>query len=545
MEETRIDSKQKEAVFREFWKNIFNISPEENRTFDTQHEAQVNDYLSVNKHRLIPYNEANINRLQDDSTPTRPISVEEIKAIISKFKDKAPGERGIRKTIMQKLPEPAIAKLKEIFNWSLSMGYFPDKFKNAVMILIPKEGKDPRKPENYRPISLLEIPGKVFEKIINNRITNYIERCNLFNNNQYGFRKGRGTQQAIAAIYETIAMSQRNRQQCNIVCRDVAKAFDKMWKPGLQYKILQINVPHMEKILCNFVEGRTAMIRLDTVAGPRFPLQSGVPQGSTLSPTLFILYTADLERPNNNCVDVSFADDITQIMLYPLKSKEMLTAVTVNEIKRINDFEKRWKIKTNKNKFQLLSVSATKPKEVTVDQERIPFCNKVKILGMEFGTRGVSTHMKRRLAMAKKQFTKLKRFKGMSTNTQLHFYKTLIRPIMEYPAIPLCISSKTNIRKMQQFQNRALRAATNRNEEDTRLTISELHDKYRIEPINTRLYTLSKKVWDKMAITNEELARTSEEQQTENPHGRDHSWWRRIAPYLENGPPDPDYAAAL
>lgn len=153
MKETRIDSIQKEAVFREFWKNIFNISPEENRTFDIQHEAQVNDYLSVNKHRLIPYNEANINRLQDDNTLTRPISVEEIKAIISKFKDKAPGESGIRKTIMQKLPEPAIAKLKEIFNWSLSMGYFTD---------VLKGGNDPRTKSRKRPEESRKLPTNLF-----------------------------------------------------------------------------------------------------------------------------------------------------------------------------------------------------------------------------------------------------------------------------------------------------------------------------------------------------------------------------------------------
>lgn len=167
-------------------------------------------------------------------------------------------------TTIQELPEAATEKLKESFNWSLSMGYLKDNFKNAVMILMPTAGKDLRKVENYQPISLLEITGEIFEMPINYRITSYKARRNLFSTNQYGFRKGRGTQ----AIYKTIAFSRRNLQQCNVVCRDTAKPFDKMWKPGLQYKILQISVPDItEKILCNFVEERTATIRFDTVAG--------------------------------------------------------------------------------------------------------------------------------------------------------------------------------------------------------------------------------------------------------------------------------------
>ena len=108
---------------------------------------------------------------------------------------------------MLNLPDMAITKLKNIYNWALSMGYFPIKFKNAIMILIPKPGKDPKRVENYRPISLLEVPGKIFEKIINNRITLFMESNNLLSPNQFGFRKGRGTQQAIATIYDKIAIS--------------------------------------------------------------------------------------------------------------------------------------------------------------------------------------------------------------------------------------------------------------------------------------------------------------------------------------------------
>ena len=194
------DNKEKEIEFRRFWENIFKINPEDNEEFDRQHEQMVENYINNNMQRLRPYINGNSNRLNNNNSLTKPIEVWEIKTIIRNFKDKAPGESGIRKTVMQNLPNVAIIKLKDIYNWALSMGYYPIKFKNAIMILIPKPGKDPTKAENYRPISLLEIPGKIFEKIINNRITLYMENNDLFNSSQYGFRRKRGTQLALAAL---------------------------------------------------------------------------------------------------------------------------------------------------------------------------------------------------------------------------------------------------------------------------------------------------------------------------------------------------------
>lgn len=108
----------------------------------------------------------------------------------------------------------------------------------------------------------------------------------------------------------------------------------------------------------------------------------------------------------------------------------------------------------------------------------------------------------------------------MDTRTQLQFYRTLIRPIMAYPAIPLSIS-KTNVRRRQQFRE------ASGIEERTEVSVSELYDKYGVKK-NTRLYA-------------PELLRNK----TQNPHRRDHGWWSRIAPNLEKGPPDPDYAAVL
>lgn len=91
-----------------------------------------------------------------------------------------------------------------------------------------------------------------------------------------------------------------------------------MLKPGLQYKISQINVPNIiEKMVCNLVEERTVTIGIDSDAEPKFPLQ-GATENQHQIPLFSYSATADFKGPNNSCIGVKFADDVTQIMLYPL-----------------------------------------------------------------------------------------------------------------------------------------------------------------------------------------------------------------------------------
>ena len=301
--------------------------------------------MKDNVYRTIPYRLANLNRLNSENPLTKTLEYFQMIKIIQNFRNKAPGKTGINKMILTKLPRVALERLNDMINILLSMGYFIVVYKNGLMVLTPKEGKDNREAINFCPITLLEIPGKVLERTLNDRFYNQLEDNNLINPNQYGFRKRYGTELAITKVYEKISLNQMMRGQCNVVCRDVSKAVNKVWPPGLKFKTLQLQLPDIfEKILCNFLDNRTAQIKMDNLSSKKFSLKSGVPQGSILSPTLYIFYTSDMPGPRHGGTGVMFADDVTQLVEYHHRSKNMLARRTEREIDRINTFKKKWKI---------------------------------------------------------------------------------------------------------------------------------------------------------------------------------------------------------
>ena len=189
--------KEKEKIFRDIWKEVFHISPQENEEFDPITENMVNTFLDINNNLIKPYENSNISRLDSDHYLTAKITKLEILNTIKKLKNNTPGESKINKTILLHMPEEAILTLIELLNTALSMGYFPSRFKHARIKLIPKQNKTSTDPKNYRPISLLEVPGKLFEKIINKRLRTFLETNKILPESQHGFRTARSTETAI------------------------------------------------------------------------------------------------------------------------------------------------------------------------------------------------------------------------------------------------------------------------------------------------------------------------------------------------------------
>ena len=169
---------EKTELYREYWQNIFQINQEDNRNFDQQHEIIINNDIDDNLNRIQPHEKADLNRLEPNNPLTKPVETQDIKRIINNFKNKAPGKSGINKIILKNLPENAYNNFTIIVNLTMSMGYFPIIFKDGIIILILKPGKDPTKVSSYRPITLLEVPGKILEKIINERVYGFAESHN-------------------------------------------------------------------------------------------------------------------------------------------------------------------------------------------------------------------------------------------------------------------------------------------------------------------------------------------------------------------------------
>lgn len=488
------EDKEKEVAFRNIWQRVFRITDDENEQFDSEHENTINNWMRNKIEEITPTEKTDINLIPD----AEKITERELLHNLRKFKEKTPGLSGITKNVLINLPQKGIDTLLEIFNATLSAGYFPDDLKKTKMIFIPKEGKNIKEIINYRPISLLEVTGKLFEKILNNRLLLYLENNNILNNRQHGFRKNRGTHTALAMITETVAVAKARKDQVNIILRDIKKAFDKVWHIGLKYKILKTNLPkYMKQILCDYLTDRQIQIQIGHHIGPPFEIESGVPQGGCLSPTLFILYTSDMPQPSPYSEYVVFADDVTQIVTYPGKSKSLLAIHTRNAIEEINNYENKWKIQTNTNKFTIIPIGRTTSEPIIVDGDIYPYSTEGIVLGLKITRTGYKSFIKDKIRRLNITLSKLKRFSNLSSNNKKKLYMALIRSTLEYPPIPLHAMTKSTINELQIIQNRALRFIYNVNYPD-KISNNSLHIRANIPKIEDLLNSRAQEVWKKI-----------------------------------------------
>ena len=198
--------------------------------------------------------------------------------------------------------------LKMIFDRCIAEGTFPSSWKKANVQPVHKKNSRQDK-TNYRPISLLPICSKIFEKIIFNAIYSFLQSNGLLSKNQSGFRPGDSTINQLLAITQDIFNSFENNCETRAVFLDISKAFDKVWHKGLIFKLASNGIEgNILNLLKNFLSDRYQRTVLNGTTSDWLPLNCGVPQGSVLGPLLFLVYINDLTDNISSTMKL-FADD--------------------------------------------------------------------------------------------------------------------------------------------------------------------------------------------------------------------------------------------
>ena len=224
--------------------------------------------------------------------------------------NKAAGSDGISGRMLLLCDNTVVLPLNIIFTNILDTSIYPAMWKLAnVTPIFKKENKQLVK--NYRPISLLPICGKLFEKIIFNNLYVYLNSNGLITSNQSGFRPGDSTTNQLLFLINEIHAAFENPKSLEVraVFLNISKAFDKVWHQGLLFKLKQNGITgKLLNLFKSYLSDRMQRVGINGFYSEYSSIESGVPQGSVLGPLLFLIYIDDLQRNVKSNIKF-FADD--------------------------------------------------------------------------------------------------------------------------------------------------------------------------------------------------------------------------------------------
>ena len=283
--------------------------------------------------------------LTDSRVGTIQFTNDEIKSIILSLNPhKSQGCDNISIQVLQLCADSIHIPLGIIFRKILETGIFPEKWKLANVTPIHKKG-DKQLISNYRPISLLPVCSKIFEKIIFNNLYSYLVTNNLISANQSGFRPGDSTTNQLLYLVHMIHLALDEQKEVRSVFLDISKAFDKVWHEGLLFKLKQNGIEgNLLKLLESYLSNRNQRVVINGFESAWGVIGAGVPQGSVLGPLLFLIYINDLENGIKSNVKF-FADDTS---LFSIVSNPTLSADELNaDLNEVGNWANQWKMSFN------------------------------------------------------------------------------------------------------------------------------------------------------------------------------------------------------
>jgi exonuclease III len=425
---------------------------------------------------------------------------------VKRLKLKAPGFDGIQNILIKRGGEYLWAHLLHLFNASLACGYLPEDWKKAIVVPLPRAGKDLSSPGGYRPVSLLLTITKLLESIMAMRLRNLMEKYKLFPRHQSGFRSRRSTNDHLFALSQLACRARLRKLVYLVALLDFEGAFNAVWHDGLRFKLASCeHIPtHFKRWVSSFLESRSFAIRVGSHVGEYHPIEAGVPQGSPLSPILFAFFTADMLPGKGlmNADEATFADDV---LLHSLAAAETVAFSRVNQSLRVvHKWSKLWRLPLNPAKCQAMRFGAGQnklsSKKLFIGENVLEFVSEAKYLGLLFTTDML--WIKQIDSLAERVRPALAAFRAacrkgspLSLQSRKLLYTATIRPILEYGSAAFLNASATQLQKLIAIEHEAVRRICQVFE--YKVDFDVLYRKIGLEPLQARMVRLAANVANK------------------------------------------------
>ena len=330
--------------------------------------------------------------------------------------------------------------LEIIFSNCISQGVFPDYWKRANVVPVHKKNEK-YLVKNYRPISLLPIFSKIFERLIFNSLYNYLISNNLLSTHQSGFKPGDSCTNQLLSITHLINSSFDNHESLEVrgVFLDMSKAFDRVWHEGLIYKLKTLGITgKFLMLLESFLSDRKQRVVINGQNSDWLQINAGVPQGSILGPLLFLVYVNDLPRNLKSTVKL-YAYDVS---LFSVVENPIISADELNhDLRKISEWAYNWKMSFHPDRLkQAIEVLFSRKRKI-VDHPDLIFngnkltrSNSQKHLGMILDQKlNFNDHITVKLSQARKLVGSLRKLYYLIPRKFLMtIYKSFIRLHLDF-----------------------------------------------------------------------------------------------------------------